>query len=77
MESVLTTGYRSALILFSTLVVNGLILILLNPNNLLKGIALGLLIIGTIGHNTITVLFQSLSRRIEQNQHNTFNDRWV
>jgi hypothetical protein len=55
MEKVLSTGmaYRVAMIMFSSLVVVGLAVILFNPNNLLyKGIALGMLIFGTVGHTT-------------------------
>lgn len=52
MELVIQKGYRSALILFSTLVVVGLIVLLMSPNDLWKGIGLGLLIIGTVGHGT-------------------------
>jgi len=71
MKSVLSTGYRSALILFSTLVITGLILILLNPNNLLKGIALGLLIIGTIGHTT--EVFSMQKNKVYQQKINSIN----
>lgn len=52
MELVVQKGYRSALILFSTLVVSGLVFVLFSPNDLWKGIGLGLLIIGTVGHGT-------------------------
>ncbi len=51
MGLVITTGYRSALILFSTLVICGLAIILISPNDLWKGVGLGLLIIGTTGHS--------------------------
>ncbi|WP_020531224.1 hypothetical protein [Flexithrix dorotheae] len=49
-QLVLTTGYRFSLILFSTLVVGGLSIILTFSNDLWKGIGLGLLIVGTVGH---------------------------
>ncbi|WP_375586894.1 hypothetical protein [Flagellimonas aurea] len=52
MELVIQKGYRSALFLFSSLVVAGLVVLLISPNDLWKGIGLGLLIIGTIGHGT-------------------------
>lgn len=52
MELVMKTGYRSALILFSIIVVCGLAVVLVIPNDLWKGVGLGLLIIGTTGHLT-------------------------
>jgi hypothetical protein len=55
MEKVFTTGvaYKVAMIMFSGLIVIGLIIILINPSNLiLKGVALGMLIFGTVGHTT-------------------------
>lgn len=52
MELVIKDGYHSALILFSTLVVVGLVVVLISSNDLWKGIGLGLLIIGTVGHST-------------------------
>jgi disulfide bond formation protein DsbB len=53
MEKVFTTGvaYRVAMIMFSGLIIVGLIVILINPTNLIfKGIALGMLLFGAVGH---------------------------
>jgi len=55
MEKVFETGlaYRVAMIMFSGLIIVGLIIILINPTNLvLKGVALGMLIFGAVGHTT-------------------------
>ena len=50
MERVVATGYRSAYILFSTLVVGGLVVVLTHSYGFWKGIGLGLLMMGTTGH---------------------------
>jgi hypothetical protein len=55
---VLMSGYRSALILFSSLIIIGLIILLANSQTTIKGIGLGLLIIGTTGHITEAISMQ-------------------
>lgn len=52
MKLVVKTGYRSALVLFSTAVVCGLAVVLFTSNDFWKGVGLALLVIGTTGHLT-------------------------
>jgi len=65
MSLVMKSSYRSALILFSTLIVGGLVLVLSVSSDFWKGIGLGLLIVGTTGH-AIEAFSMWKSKRYQQ-----------
>lgn len=65
MSLVMKSSYRSALILFSTLIFGGLVLALSVSSDFWKGIGLGLLIVGTTGH-AIEAFSMWKSKRYQQ-----------
>ena len=52
MNKVINSSYIIPLIIFSALLIIGLLLILLTRQEVWKGVAIGLLITGTLGHST-------------------------
>ncbi|NDV96617.1 hypothetical protein D0T84_17105 [Dysgonomonas sp. 521] len=51
MENVMSSSYKGAIIMFTSCIILGLIaILLLGHNPLIRGIGLGLLLFGTIGH---------------------------